>query len=444
MKLIVIGGVAAGMSAASKLKRMNKEAEIIVYEKGSFLSYGACGLPYYVSGENDDYTKMIARTKEQFEKMGMNIQLRHEIVKVVPENKQVMVRDLENNRLFLESYDKLMISTGTFPIVPPFPGVKLDNIHVLKTLEDGIMLKRITEMPNVENVVIVGGGYIGIEVAEAMVRQGKKVQVIELGERILQSFDREISDIAEEELKKHGVTLSLGEKVEGFSGDGKVEKVVTDKGTYNADLVLLSIGVRPATKFLEGSGIHLAQNGAVIIDREMRTNMKDIYSAGDCAQVYHKVMEENSYIPLGTNANKCGRIAGSNIAGKHDKYVGTLGSAAIKVFDLELGRTGISEKDAENLAIDYTTVFVQSADHPGYYPNQTPIWIKLICEKRTKRLLGAQALGQKGAVLRIDVLAVAIHNGMSADELGMTDLCYAPPFAGVWDAIHIACNAVKD
>lgn len=443
MKLLVIGGVAAGMSAASKLKRINKDADIVVYEKGRFLSYGACGLPYYVSGENDDYTKMIARTKEQFEEMGMHIFLQHEVVKVVPEKKQVMIKDLVKNKLFIDTYDKLMIATGTVPIVPPFPGVQLKNIHGLKTLEDGIYLKEVVDQPNIQDVVIVGGGYIGIEVVEAMLRLGKRVRVIELSDRILRTFDSELTDLAEKELVKHGVELNLGEKVEGFIGSERVEAVQTDKGTYPADLVLLSIGVRPATKFLDGSGVALAENGAVIIDREMRTNIKDVYSAGDCAQVYHKVMEENTFIPLGTNANKCGRLAGANIAGQHNKYVGTLGSAAIKVCDLEMGRTGLSEIDARNLAIDYTTVFVKSADHPGYYPNQTPIWIKLICEKRTRRILGAQAIGNKGAVLRIDIFAVAIHNNMSADELGMTDLVYAPPFAGVWDAVHIACNAVK-
>lgn len=443
MKLLVIGGVAAGMSAASKLKRINKDADIVVYEKGRFLSYGACGLPYYVSGENDDYTKMIARTKEQFEEMGMHIFLQHEVVKVVPEKKQVMIKDLVKNKLFIDTYDKLMIATGTVPIVPPFPGVQLKNIHGLKTLEDGIYLKEVVDQPNIQDVVIVGGGYIGIEVVEAMLRLGKRVRVIELSDRILRTFDSELTDLAEKELVKHGVELNLGEKVEGFIGSERVEAVQTNKGTYPADLVLLSIGVRPATKFLDGSGVALAENGAVIIDREMRTNIKDVYSAGDCAQVYHKVMEENTFIPLGTNANKCGRLAGANIAGQHNKYVGTLGSAAIKVCDLEMGRTGLSEIDARNLAIDYTTVFVKSADHPGYYPNQTPIWIKLICEKRTRRILGAQAIGNKGAVLRIDIFAVAIHNNMSADELGMTDLVYAPPFAGVWDAVHIACNAVK-
>ncbi|MGN7400943.1 CoA-disulfide reductase [Cytobacillus praedii] len=443
MKLLVIGGVAAGMSAASKLKRLNKDAQIVVYEKGKFLSYGACGLPYYVSGENDDYTKMIARTKEQFEEQGMEIFLQHEVVKVVPEKKQVMIKDLVKNKLFIDTYDKLMIASGTVPIVPPFPGVSMKNIYGLKTLEDGIRLKEITEQPEIQDVVIVGGGYIGIEVVEAMIRQGKRVRVIELSDRILKTFDMELTDLAEDELVKHGVKLNLEEKVEAFIGTEQVESVQTDKGTYRADLVLLSIGVKPATKFLEGSGIALSENGAVIIDREMRTNMQDVYSAGDCAQVYHKVMEENTHIPLGTNANKCGRIAGSNIAGQHNKYVGTLGSAAIKICDLEMGRTGLSEEEAKKLAIDYTTVFVKSADHPGYYPNQTPIWIKLICEKRSRRILGAQAIGNKGAVLRIDIFAVAIHNQMTADELGMTDLVYAPPFAGVWDAVHIACNAVK-
>jgi len=443
MKVLVIGGVAAGMSAASKLKRINKDAQVVVYEKGKFLSYGACGLPYYVSGENDDYTKMIARTKEQFEQMGMDIYLQHEVVKVVPEKKQVLVRDIVDNKLFIDQYDKLMISTGTIPLVPPFPGADLANIHVLKTLEDGIYLKQIANEPAIKDVVIVGGGYIGIEVVEAMLRLGKNVRVVELSERILRTFDQELTDLAEKELLEKGVHLNLGEKVEGFIGNEHVEAVQTDKGTYSADLVLLSIGVKPATKFLEGSGITLAVNGAVIIDREMRTNVKDVYSAGDCAQVYHKVMEENAFIPLGTNANKCGRIAGANMAGQHNKYIGTLGSAAIKVCDLEMGRTGLSEAEARGLAIDYTTVFIQSADHPGYYPNQTPIWIKLICEKRTRRILGAQAIGNKGAVLRIDVFAVAIHANMTADELGMTDLVYAPPFAGVWDAVHIACNAVK-
>lgn len=443
MKVVIVGGVAAGMSAASKLKRINKDTKVIVFEKGGVLSYGACGLPYFISGESDDPNILIARPKEHFEEMGIEIHLKHEVLKVIPGKKQVLVKDLENNIEFHESYNKLMISTGSTPIIPPLPGMDLENIHVLKTLEDGVHLKELGNQPHIKNVVIVGAGYVGIEVAEAMRGIGKNIKIIELGDRSLRTFDKEITDIAETELRKQGVELHFGEKVEGFSGRNKVEAVQTDKNTYETDLVLLSIGTKPATQFLENSGINLAKNGAVIVDREMRTNVEDIYSAGDCAEVYNRITEENTFIPLGTNANKCGRIAGANMDGNHIKYVGTLGSAAIKVFDLELARTGMSEIDAKNLEVDYETVFIKGKNHPGYYPNQTPIWIKLIYEKKTKQILGAQAAGPQGVVLRIDVFAVAIHNNMTTDELGMTDLCYAPPFAGVWDAIHIASNAAK-
>lgn len=445
MKLLVIGGIAAGMSAASKLRRLDQEAEIVVYERGTFTTYGACGLPYFISDENDDHQKMIARSKAQFDEMGIQVKLRHEVVKVDPEKKQVMVRDLETSQLFLDTYDRLMISVGTAPIVPPFPGIELARIHLLKTMENGLRIKEIIEKPEIKRVTIVGGGYIGIEMAEALTTQGKEVRVIEMADRILSPFDRELTEKAEAELQKNGVSLHLEERLERFEGDGLegVQKVVTNRGSYETDFVMLSLGVRPATSFLEGTGIHLAKNGAIVIDREMRTNVEDVYAAGDCAEVYHKVKKENDYIPLGTNANKCGRLAGANIAGAHEKYVGTLGSAAIKIFDLELGRTGLSEREAEALAIDVTTVFVESMDHPGYYPNATQLWIKLICEKRSRRILGAQIIGEKGAVLRVDAFAVAIHAGMTADDLGMVDLCYAPPFAGVWDAMHIASNAVK-
>lgn len=443
MKVVVIGGVAAGMSAASKIKRVDSSAEIVVYEKGPFVSYGACGLPYYVSGINDDYTKMIARTKEEFEKTGMKINLKHEVVKVEPESKQILVKDLENDSLFIDSYDKLMIATGTVPVVPPIKGKDLKGVYVLKTLEDGMILKKAVETPEIKNVAIVGGGYIGIELAETLLHAGKNVRVVELAPRILQPFDSELTEMATNIMMEAGVKFNLNEKVEELVGTDKVTGVKTDKGSYEADLVILAIGVRPATNFLKDSGIALAKNGAVVIDREMRTNIADIYSAGDCAEVYNKVKEENSFIPLGTTANKCGRLAGENITGKHNKYVGTLGSSAIKILDYELGRTGVSESEAKALAINYKTVFIKAYDHPGYYPEPTPIWIKLVYEERTNRILGAQAMGKKGAVLRVDMFAIAIHNNMTTMDLGMTDLCYAPPFAGVWDAVHIACNAAK-
>ncbi len=443
MKVIVIGGVAAGMSAASKIKRIDQEAEVVVYEKGDFLSYGACGLPYYVGGFNDDYTKMIARTKEQFEKAGIQTFTGHEVLKVVPEEKKVLIRNHHTGDIFIDNYDKLMISTGASAIKPPITGIELEGVHQLKTLDDGILLKEFVQDERIKKVVIVGGGYIGIETADALLELGKQVTCIEFANRILMPFDEEIAKMATEELIKHGVNLKTSEKVVAIKGDTHVKSVVTDKGEYEADLVILSVGVRPATEFLKDTGMHMTPNGAIVIDREMRTSVADIWAAGDCSVVYHRTLQENTYLPLGTVANKCGRIAGENIMGAHEKFIGALGSAAIKVCGIELGRTGLSESDAQRLRINYKTVVIDANDHPAYYPNPTPIKIKLIYEVGTKKILGAQTVGEKGAVLRVDVFALAVHNQMTTNELGMLDLVYAPPFAGVWDAIHIACNAAK-
>ena len=443
MKVAVIGGVAAGMSAASKIKRMDPQAEVTVYEKGGYLSYGACGLPYYVGGFNDDYTKMIARTREQFEKTGIKTHLHHEVLKVIPSEKQLLVRNHETGDIFIDSYDKLMISTGASAVKPPIEGIDRKGVYQLKTLEDGLRLKEIAADPQIRNVVVVGGGYIGIESVDAFLHLGKNVTCVEFADRILMPFDREISALAEKELISKGVSLRTSEKVVSIQGDQSVSSVVTDKGQYPADLVVLSIGVRPATEFLRDTGIQMAPNGALIVDREMRTSIADIWAAGDCSLVYHKGLKENAFLALGTVANKCGRIAGENIMGKHIKFTGALGSAAIKVCDLEMGRTGLGEAEAQRQAIVYRTVIVEAMDHPAYYPDPTPITIKLIYEAGTRRLLGAQTAGIKGAVMRVDVFAVAIHNNMTTDELGMTDLVYAPPFAGVWDAVHIAANAAK-
>lgn len=443
MRVVIIGGVAAGMSAASKIARMDKTAEVVVYEKGGFLSYGACGLPYYVGNFNDDYRRMIARTQEKFNEAGIKTFLHHEVVKVDVEKKQVFIRNLSDGTMFIDKYDKLMIATGAASIVPPFPGIDMMGVHVLKSLEDGIFLKEYAAGPDIKSVTIVGGGYIGIECVEAFLNLGKEVRLIEAADRILTPFDEELSTIALDEITKHGVKVHLNEKVKGFRGAAKVNQIETDKGTYETDLVIVAIGVRPSTGFLKDTGIRMAKNGAILVDRELRTSIEDIYAAGDCILVYNEAMEEDSYLALGTVANKCGRIAGGNIVGDHQKFIGALGSAAIKVCSIEMGRTGLGEGDAKRLRKKYKTVVVQAYDHPAYYPNPTPITIKIIYEEGTLKLLGAQACGQKGAVMRIDTFAVAIHAGMTTDELGMTDLVYAPPFAGVWDAIQIACNIAK-
>ncbi|HOA43305.1 MAG TPA: FAD-dependent oxidoreductase, partial [Bacillota bacterium] len=282
MKLIVIGGVAAGMSCAAKLRRMDSSAEITVYEKGKHLSYGACGLPYYISGVSADRDKLIARTREEYERNGINCFLQHEVLKVIPGDKSVLVKDHLNGNVFIDKYDKLMIAVGAGPVIPPIEGRDLKGVFTLKSLDDGDIIKNAVD-ENVKDIVVAGGGYIGIEMAEAFRQMGRNVTVIEMADRILTPFDEEIASLAIEELLRNHVILKLGERLERIDGRERVERIVTSKGEYKADLVLMALGIRPATEFLKGSGIHMAKNGAIIVDREMRTNLDDIYAAGDCA-----------------------------------------------------------------------------------------------------------------------------------------------------------------
>lgn len=443
MRAIIIGGVAAGMSAASKLRRLDPGAEIAVYERGSFLSYGACGLPYYVGGFNDDPGKLIARTQAQYDEMGVQTFLRHEVLRVDARAGRVLVRDHDTGREFEDRYDALMIAVGCKSVAPPIPGADLPSVFCLKTMEDGLLLREIVRLSDVRHVAVIGGGYIGVEMAEALIRLGKAVTLIEGGERILNTFEPEFSELAAQELERNGVRVLVGHRVGAIREEGDRRMVEAGGAVVEADLVLMAAGVVPATEFLKDTGIRMARNGALLVDREMRTSLDGVYAAGDCAAVYHRLMEEDYFIPLGTVANKCGRIAGGNMHGLHEKFIGALGTAAIKVCGLEMGRTGMSEQDAKRLKLNYRTKLVTAADHPAYYPDPAMLTIKLVYEARTRRLLGACVAGARGAVLRADIFAVAIHSGMTADELGMVDLAYAPPFAGVWDAVHIAANAAK-
>lgn len=443
MKVIIAGGVAAGMSAASKIIRLQKDAEITVYEKGNFLSYGACGLPYYVAGYNDDHTKMIARTRAQFEEAGIHTQLQHEIIAVDTQMKVVTVKNLQTGETFKDVYDKLMVGTGAGAIIPPIKGIDKKGIYPLKTMEDGLFLKEVMAGYGIQNVVVVGGGYIGIEATEAMHALGKNVVCLEAADKILDPFDQEITNLAMKELADKGIEIRTNERVTEFKGGMNVNEVVTDQGSYLADIVIVATGVRPSTQFLQGTDVELERNGAIIVDRQMRTSNPDIFAAGDCAMVYDLVKQKNVYLPLGTAANKCGRIAGTNICGGSDTFVGMTSSAALKVCDLQLGRTGLGEQEAIALGYQVGTVTVQGNNHPAYYPGQVPLTIKVIYEKPSMRILGAQLAGEDGAALRTDVFAVAINANMTTKQLGMVDLIYSPPYAGVWDAIHIACNAAK-
>lgn len=445
-KVIIIGGVAAGMSAASKAKREKNDLEITVYEMTDIVSWGSCGLPYYVGNFYDDSKRMIAKPLERFQKEGITVKMKHEVIGVDIEKKEISVKNLITKEIFKDKYDELIIATGASAVNPPIKNIDLENVFTLKAFSDGIVLKKAMMKPENKRVVIIGAGYIGLEAVEAAVNLKKEVRIIQLGDRVIPgSFDKEITDMMETEIRGHkDVLLNLDEAVSEFEGkNGKVSEVKTNKGVYPADIVILATGVRPNTKFLEGTGIETLKNGAVIIDGRGRSSVKDIYAAGDCATVYHKIKKENVYIPLATTSNKIGRVVGENLAGKDKEFKGTLGSAAIKILDLEAGRTGLSSEEAEKMGINYKAVFVHDKNQSHYYPGQEDLYVKLIYEADTKKILGGQLIGKKGAVLRVDVLAAAIDKGMTTDELAYLDLCYAPPFSLTWDILNIAGNLAK-
>ena len=445
MKVIVVGGVAAGMSAASKIKRTQFDTDVVVYEKGEVLSYGACGLPYLISDVIKDPKKLIARTKEDFEKMGMTINLKHEVVDVDAKQKTVTVKDLNTNKTFTDKYDKLLVATGASPIKPPIEGIHLDGIETLSTYDDGMRLKEIfATRKDIKNVVIIGAGFIGVEMAEAMLEMDKNVTMVEFKNQILPNFDKDIVHTLQEELTTKGIHLKLSEMVTEFKGTGKVEQVCTDKNCYQADFVILSVGIRPNTVFLKNTGIDMLRNGAVKVNKKMESSIVDIYSAGDCASVYHRVKDSfDNFIPLGTNANKQGRVVGEVICGINNKFDGALGTSMIKVLDMEAAKTGLSEREAIEGGFVYKTVTIKANNHAGYYPNPQRVLIKLVYDPKTYEILGAQIVGYKDAAIRINVFALAIHAGVRTFDLSMVDFGYSPPFSGVWDAIHIAANQAK-
>lgn len=444
MRVIIIGAVAAGMSAAAKLKRMQPEYEVVVYEKGDVVSFGACGLPYFVGGFFDDANNMIARSPEKFRETGIDLKIFNEVIDVDVNNKKVRVRNLETGTEFEDSYDKLMVATGASSIIPPIKNVKLENVSTLKSMADGIKVKELLNKEENKNVVIIGAGFIGLEAVEAAKKLGKNVTVFQATDRILeQVFDNEITDVLEEEIKKHGVDLRLEELVSELVGETKVEKVITNKGEVDADVVIIATGVRPATAFLKDTGIDMLPNGAIIVDEFGKTSVEDIYSAGDCATIKNIVTGQDTYVPLATGANKLGRIVGENLAGANNPFQGSLGSSCLKVMDMEAGSTGITENQAKKLGLDVKVKFISDFNQTNYYPGRDKIYVKLVYDAKTKVLLGGQVAGFKDAVQRTNVIAAAIFGKLTTNQLGMLDLCYAPPFARTWDVLNVAGNVCK-
>ena len=444
MRVIIIGGVAAGMSAAAKLKRIKPDYEVVVYEKTDIVSFGACGLPYFVGGFFDDSDNMIARKPEKFIESGIDLNIFKEVISVDINNKKIKVIDVKTNEIFEDSYDKLMIATGARSIIPPIKNVHIENVSTLKTMEDGIKVKEIINKDEVKNVVIIGAGFIGLEAVEAAKKLGKNVTIIQSSDRILNSvFDKEITDVLEEEIKSHNVNLCLEELALEFVGKDKVKKVITNKREIDADLVIIATGVKPNTEFLNGSNINMLQNGAIIVDEYGQTSIEDIYAAGDCATIKNIVTNEDMFVPLATGANKLGRIVGENLAGLNNSFQGSLGSSCIKIMDMEAAVTGITEEKAKSLGLNYKSKFISDFNQTNYYPGRNKIYVKLVYDADTKVILGGQVAGFKDSVQRANVLATAIFAKMTTNQLGMLDLCYAPPFARTWDVLNVAGNVSK-
>ncbi|MBC7232893.1 MAG: CoA-disulfide reductase [Chloroflexi bacterium] len=442
-RVVIVGAVAAGTSAAAKAKRVNPDLEVILLERDPHISYGACGLPYFIAGLIPSAEALIARSPAEFQKQGIEVRIRHEVREISPRETSLLVTDHERAKEYRLSYDYLVLATGAISFRPPVQGLDLSGVFTLRTLSDGLALSEALRRKRPSNVVIVGGGYIGLEMAEAFRALDLPVTIVEMAPQLMVNLGEDMSKLVLAEVERHGVRVLLNDGLVRCEGTYHVEKVVTQHNEIPADLVLLAIGVRPNVQLAERAGIQLGAGKAIAVDSHMRTHIEGIYAAGDCADAKHGVTGERTYIPLGTTANKQGRVAGANIAGMDCTFEGVVGTAVAKIFDLEVARTGLTEKEAAAKGFSVHAVTVRTTDRARYYPGATDLHVKLIMDRTTRRLLGAQYIGAQGAAKRIDVLAAALYAQMTVDDLTRLDYSYAPPYASVWDATLIAANVAS-
>jgi len=441
-KLVVIGGDAAGMSAASKVRREQPDREIVVFERGRHTSYSACGMPYFIAGQVSDSDQLIARKPEVFrEKQNIDVRINHEVIKIDVDNKKIEVTNIQENSTFWESYDELLIATGASPIRPDFEGIGSDGIFGLSTLQTGIDVFEYIEKHSPKKAVIVGGGYIGIEMAEALLDLDMKVTLFDMAPQVMPTMDKDMADLIAEYMQESGVNLYLNEKLDRFEvKNGTVTSVLTDQREEEAELVVLGMGVKPNAALTSGTPIETGVKGAIKVNKKLQTSVPGIWAAGDCAESYHLVKKEQTWIALGTVANKHGLVAGINLSGGTLDFPGVCGTAITKFKDLEISRTGLSEKELEESDIKYKTAVIESRTRSGYYPGSDKITVKLISEEKSGKVLGGQIVGFTGSAKRIDTIATAITAGMTAQNIVDLDLSYAPPFSPVWDPVQTAAR----
>jgi NADPH-dependent 2,4-dienoyl-CoA reductase/sulfur reductase-like enzyme len=442
-KVVIVGGSAAGMSAASRAKRTNQDLDITVFEKSRYVSYGPCGIPYYFEGLVKDLDDLVYYPAEYFrEKRNIDVRNRHLVVDIDSSGKSMTAIDLEANREVEVGYDKLVLATGGEAFRPPIDGIDLEEIHSLRTLEDA---ERLYEKTRESEIVgVVGAGYIGLEMTEAFVEMGKKVMVFEMLGHVMPNMDETVTKTIEEELDKHGIELHLSEAVEAFEGDDRVETIVTERGSYPVDLVLLSAGVRPNTSLAENLGLDLGVTNAVKVNEFLKTSDPDVYAAGDNVETMNLVSGSPTYAPLAPAANKMGRTVGDNLATEDKRtFPGVVGTAITKIFDLNIARTGLTLTEAEECGFDAVAVDITHGTRGHYYPDSREINVRLVACKETHRILGGQLTGSEGVAGRVNTLAAVITNHMKAEDLSMLDLAYAPPFAPVWDSLTVAANVIQ-
>jgi NADPH-dependent 2,4-dienoyl-CoA reductase/sulfur reductase-like enzyme len=443
-RLVIVGGDAAGMTAATQARRRRdaSELEVVAFERGPYTSYSACGIPYYVGDSVEELEALIVRSPEEF-RQGNEIEahIHHEVTALDLDACKVMVRDLETSTERAEGFDQLVIATGAAPIKPDWPGIDSDGVFGVQVLEDGVTIRRWVDDEKPSRAVVVGGGYIGIEMAEALKMRGLHVVLVDAARQPMSTLDEDMGAVVAERMRAMGVELFLEEKVTAIEhSKGRARAVVTEERTLPADIVVLGIGVQPNVELAQRAGIEIGSSGGISVDRRMRTSADGVWSAGDCAEKFHLVSRMGVSIPLGTHANKEGRVAGINIGGGYETFPGVVGTSTSKICDVEVARTGLNESEAADAGFQFVADTTDSTTRAGYFPDTRPIKTKVVVEKQSGKLLGAQIIGEEGAAKRIDVFATALWNRMTVAEMIHLDLSYAPPFAPVWDPVLIAAR----
>lgn len=434
MKTIIIGGVAGGASAAARLRRLDEKAEIIILEKGEFVSFANCGLPYYIGGEITDREELTLQTPESFKaRFNIDVRIFNEAVKINPEENTITIKNLQNGESYTEKYDNLILSPGAEPIIPNIKGIESANVFTLRNIPDTLKIKNYIDTEKPESAVVIGGGYIGVEMAENLAKAGLDVSIVELADHLIAPLDFDMAADVHRFIKEKGIELFLNNGVTAIEHN----RILLQKGEINADMVIMSVGVRPETAIAKACGIETNSRGSIIVDSKMHTNIPNIYAVGDAVEVKNFITNAPSFIPLAGPANKQGRIAADNIAGYESEYTGTQGSAVLKLFDMTVATTGLNEKSAQLSKIDYDKVYIYSSSHASYYPNGNMMSIKALWDKKSLKIIGAQITGFDGVDKRMDVIASAIRFGGKITDLTQLELCYAPPFSSAKDPVNM-------